>query len=116
MSPGPARQSTRLQRIERRFGGSLLRQLRDSWRAGSLAILSLLLGFYLAQNLASLLLIQLRGGRPLAVLLLVLLFELLVRLRNRFVQDSPPLGWVMVDNLRLGATYSLVLEAFKIGS
>ena len=47
MSPGPARQSTRLQRLERRFGGSLLRQLRDSWKAGSLAILALLLGLTL---------------------------------------------------------------------
>jgi hypothetical protein len=116
MSEGPARQSTRLQRLERRFGSALLRQLRESWRAGSLAILSLLVGFYLAQNVSSLLLTQLRGGRPLTVLLLVVLFELLVRLRSRFVQSSPPLGWVMVDNLRLGATYSLVLEAFKIGS
>ncbi|MEI8250357.1 MAG: DUF565 domain-containing protein [Synechococcus sp. ELA057] len=116
MTEGPARQTTRLQRLERRLGSSLLRQLRDSWRSGSLAILALLLGFYLAQNLTSLLFPQLRGGRPLEVLLLVLLFELAVRLRSRFVEDSPSLGWVMVDNLRIGATYSLVLEAFKLGS
>lgn len=113
---GPARQRTRLQRLEQGLGASLFTQLRQSWRAGSLSLLALLGGFYLAQNLASLLLLKVHGGRPFVVLLLVLLFELAVRLRSRFVKDSPSLGWVMVDNLRIGATYSLVLEAFKLGS
>lgn len=113
---GPARQRTRLQQLERRFGGSLLSQLRSSWRAGSLTLLGLLVGFYLAQNLTSLLLIHLPGGRPTGVLLCLLLFELLVRLRTRFASDPPGLGWVVVDNLRLGATYAMVLEAFKLGT
>jgi hypothetical protein len=26
-------------------------------------------------------------------------------LRSRLVRDEPPLGWVIVDNLRIGATY-----------
>lgn len=113
---GPARQRTRLQRLERRFGGSLLTQLRASWRAGSLTLLGLLLGFYLAQNISSLLVIRLHGGRPTVVLLIVLLFEGLVRLRSRVVSDTPGLGWVIADNLRIGATYALVLEAFKLGT
>lgn len=113
---GPARQRTRLQRLEQRLGASLLTQLRDSWRAGSLTLLGLLLGFYLAQNISSLLMIHLHGGRPGAVLAILLLFELLVRLRSRLVSGSPSLGWVVVDNLRIGATYALVLEAFKLGT
>jgi len=113
---GPARQRTRLQQLERRFGGSLLTQLRAGWRSASLTLLGLLLGFYLAQNLSSLLLIKLQGGRPFVVLLIVLGFELMVRLRSRFVSESPGLAWVIVDNLRIGATYALVLEAFKLGT
>jgi hypothetical protein len=113
---GPARQRTRLQRLEQRLGSSLLTQLRRSWRAGSLTLLGLLGGFYLAQNLSSLLLVQVHGGRPLVVLGLLLLFELLVRLRSRLLVEPPPLGWVILDNLRLGATYALVLEAFKLGT
>ncbi|MEB3333325.1 MAG: DUF565 domain-containing protein [Synechococcaceae cyanobacterium] len=113
---GPARQGTRLQRLERRLGGSLLTQLRQSWRAGSLTLLGLLLGYYFAQNLSSLLLIHLHGGRPGAVLAVLLLFELLVRLRSRFVRGTPNLGWVVVDNMRIGATYAFVLEAMKLGS
>lgn len=113
---GPARQRTRLQQLERRFGGSLLTQLRASWRSASLTLLGLLLGFYLAQNLTSLLLIHLPGGRPGGVLLFVLLSEVLVRLRTRLLTDPPGLGWVIVDNLRLGATYAIVLEACKLGT
>lgn len=113
---GPARQRTRLQRLERRFGGSLLSQLGASWRSASLTLLGLLLGFFLTQNFTSLLLIHLPGGRPGGVLLFVIVCELLVRLRTRFLTDPPGLGWVIVDNLRLGATYALVLEAFKLGT
>lgn len=113
---GPARQRTRLQRLEQGLGASLFTQLRQSWRAGSLSLLALLGGFYLAQNLASLLLLKVHGGRPFVVLLLVLLFELLVRLRSRQRLNPASLAWVILDNLRLGITYALVLEAFKLGT
>jgi hypothetical protein len=32
------------------------------------------------------------------------------------VTDTPSLGWVVVDNLRMGVVFALVLEAFKLGS
>lgn len=86
------------------------------WRRGSLSVLALLLGFYLAQNLTSLLLVRLPGGRPVVVLAVLLGFELLVRLRSRVVRQEPPPLWELVDNLRLGATYAFVYEAFKLGS
>jgi len=112
----PRWQQTRFQALQSRWAGSLLTQLRRSWRAGSLSILSLLIGFYLAQNLTALLLVRFRGGRPMLVLALVLLFELIVRLRTRVVSGPAPLGWVMVDNLRIGTTYAMVFEAFKLGT
>jgi hypothetical protein len=43
--------------------------------------------------------------------------EFLVRLRTRAQPaEETPLVWVMLDNLRLGATYAAVLEAFKLGT
>ena len=110
-------QRTRYAAFERRFGRSLLGQLRRSWRHASLALLSLLMGYFLSQNLISLLLVRVPGGRPAVVLLLVLSMELLVRLRTRVARsEEKPLLWVMLDNLRLGATYAAVLEAFKLGT
>jgi hypothetical protein len=51
-----------------------------------------------------------------AVLLMVLLVELVVRLRGRLAAPQPDLGWVIVDNLRIGMVYAVVLEAFKLGT
>jgi hypothetical protein len=110
-------QRTRYAAFERRLGRSLLGQLRRSWRHASLALLSLLIGYFLSQNLISLLLVRVPGGRPAVVLTLVLFMELLVRLRTRAVRtEETPLLWVMLDNLRLGVTYAAVLEAFKLGT
>ena len=110
-------QRTRYAAFERRLGRSLLGQLRRSWRHASLALLSLLMGYVLSQNLISLLLVRVPGGRPAVVLTLVISMELLVRLRTRVARsEEKPLLWVMLDNLRLGATYAAVLEAFKLGT
>ena len=53
---------------------------------------------------------------PLVVLSVVLLLELVVRIRTRVVQGGPALGWLVLDNLRIGLVYAVVLEAFKLGS
>ena len=46
-----------------------------------------------------------------------MLIELVVRLRTRLVSDQRlPLAWLMLDNLRIGFVFALVLEAFKLGS
>jgi hypothetical protein len=50
------------------------------------------------------------------VLALVLIVEAIVRLRSQMVRTEPNLGWVVADNLRLGAIYAVVLEAFKLGT
>lgn len=110
-------QQTRYAAVERRLGNALLGQVRRSWRAGSLALLALLVGYFFAQNLIALLLIRLPGGRPAVVLMIVLITELLVRLRTRLARgEERPLAWVLVDNLRIGAIYAVVLEAFKLGT
>jgi len=109
-------QRTRFQAVESRLGRGALGQLRSSWRSSSLALLSLLAGYFLSQNLSTLLLIKIPGGRPLVVLAMVLLIELMIRLRSRLLRSEPPLGWVVADNLRIGATYGVVLEAFKLGT
>lgn len=112
----PPLQRTRYQSLTARWSAALLGQLRHSWRAGSLALLSLLLGFFVGQNITSLLMKSLPGGRPQVVLLMVLAIEVVVRLRSRFVREVPPLGWVLADNLRIGLVYAVVLEAFKLGT
>ena len=114
MTPPPF-QATRYERLQRRLGDQLLGLFRGSWRRRSLAILALLGGFYTGQNITALWLERI-GLRPPVVLVMVVLIELLVRLRTRLVTGKVPLGWLMIDNLRIGVVYALVLEAFKLGS
>ncbi|MEB3183027.1 MAG: DUF565 domain-containing protein [Cyanobacteriota bacterium] len=110
-------QQTRYAALERRLASGLIEQLRRSWRGGSLALLALLLGYYAGQNLLTILVMRFPGGRPMVVLLMVLATELLVRVRSRMPTDPErPLGWVMLDNLRIGVTFACVLEAFKLGT
>lgn len=111
----PRFQVTRFAGLQRQLNELLLGQLRGSWRRRSVLLLALLAGFYAAQNITVLWLERI-GLRPLVVMLLILVIELVVRLRTRLAGERPSLGWLLLDNLRLGLVYGLVLEAFKLGS
>jgi hypothetical protein len=109
-------QRTRLEELQTRWGKVIRAQIGRRWATASTAVLSLLGGIFLGENLSSVLLWKVTGGRPIVVLGLVISHELLVRLRTRAISDLPSLGWVVVDNLRIGVVFALVLEAFKLGS
>jgi hypothetical protein len=108
-------QRTRLDRLQRSFGDLVLGGFRGSWRRRSAGVLALLLGFYGGQNITALWLARV-GFRPVVVLVLLVILEVLVRLRTRLVVDRAPLVWVVLDNLRIGLVFAVVLEAFKLGS
>jgi|694.fasta_scaffold26666_4 hypothetical protein len=109
-------QTTRWNRLQETLGQSLGLGVPGSWRLRSLQLLALLIGFYLGANLTTYVNDRIPGGRPSAVVLMVLLVELLIRLRSRLIRGRPPLGWLLCDNLRMGAVYAVVLEAFKLGT
>ena len=108
-------QRTRYERLQRQLGDQVQPVVDGPWKRRSLGMLALLLGFFLGSNLTTYYLEKI-GQRPLVVLLLVLLIEVTVRFRSR-VQTNPwPLTWVLLDNLRIGVVYAVVLEAYKLGS
>jgi dolichol kinase len=109
-------QTTRFQRFSQAAGSALIDQLRGSWRHRSALLLALLLGFYAGGNITSYVLARFPGGRPAMVLAVVLALEVLVRLRGRLVTGEPTLLWRVLDNLRIGLVYAVVLEAFKLGT
>lgn len=109
-------QQTRYNTMLVAIGAGVRAAVGDSWRVFSLQLLALLVGVYLGSNLTSYVLLRIPGGRPSAVLLMVVLVELLIRARTRAVRARPPLPWVICDNLRIGAVYAVVLEAFKVGT
>lgn len=112
----PPLQRTRFNQAAEQLAALLLGSLRGNWRHRSTVLLALLLGFYAGSNVTSYVLLMIPGGRPMVVLLMVLLVELIVRLRGRLLISAPSFGWVVVDNLRMGVVYAVVLEAFKLGT
>lgn len=113
---GRPRQQTRLEKVLDQLGRNLRAQIGTRWATASTALLALLAGIFLGENLSAILLWKLTGGRPILVLGMVVVYEVLVRLRTRAVSDVPSLSWVVIDNLRMGVVFALVLEAFKLGS
>ncbi|MBM5799278.1 MAG: DUF565 domain-containing protein [Cyanobacteria bacterium K_DeepCast_35m_m2_023] len=109
-------QQTRYNRCLATLGQSVGGLVGRNWRQSSLLILAMLLGYYIGSNLTVYVNARIPGGRPAAVLLMVAVVELLIRLRSRLVQGRPSLAWMLTDNLRMGAVYSVVLDAFKIGT
>ena len=87
----------------------------DSWGKRSILILSLLLGYYFTNSLISFLLDRSINTIFLAITLL-LLMELSIR-SLLFLNLSKLSTFILsINNFRIGSTYALILEAFKLGS
>ena len=108
-------QNTQLEKFQKKLSFLFGSSLYGSWRRRSIGLLSLLVGYYLGSN-ATMYYLQKIGQRPIVVLVMVIIIELLIRLRS-YVNKTPwPLHWLIIDNLRIGSIYSVCLEAFKLGS
>ena len=108
-------QNTNFEKAQRKLFGAFSNSVIGPWKQRSLSLISLLVGYYIGSN-SILYYLEKTGQRPIVVLVLVLLIELVVRLRSRISGDPFPIHWVLIDNIRIGAVYAFVLEAFKLGS
>ena len=87
----------------------------DSWSKRSASLLSLLLGFYFTNSFLSFLLDKSVNTILIAILILITM-ELLIRLTLIFNFFKTSLIMISVNNFRIGSTYALILEAYKLGS
>ena len=89
--------------------------IADSWGKRSILLLSLLLGFYFTNSTLSILLDK-SINTILLALLILLIMEISIRttLLSNFSKLSVII--VSINNFRIGSTYALILEAFKLGS
>ena len=108
-------QDTRLSQVQKRLGRRLKPGFTGPWAQRSVVLIALLSGFFLGSNLT----VHLDNAislRTFSSLIVLSICEFLVRLRSRVKQSPMPLHWQIIDNLRLGLVYAVVLEAFKVGS
>ena len=108
-------QNTRFSQLTNKVGQYFSTSFLGPWNRRSIGLISLLLGFYIGSNV-TVYFLQRIGQRPIVVFFMVLIIEILVRLRSYVSRTPWPIHWLMIDNLRIGTIYSVCLEAFKLGS
>ena len=89
--------------------------ITDSWSKRSALLLSLLSGFYFTNSLLSFLLDKSFNTIFIAILILIIM-ELLIRLTLIANLYKTSVIMISVNNFRIGSTYALILEAYKLGS
>ncbi len=86
--------------------------ISDSWGKRSLLLLSLLFGFYFTNSFLSFLLDKSVNTIFLAIIIL-LIMELVIR---SYLIPKLTIPVMIINNIRIGSTYALILEAYKLGS
>jgi len=88
--------------------------LKSSWRDKSLNLLSILLGYFLFANFITKFISE--GKNELLMIpVIIIIFEIVIRMRPKR-NSNIYLVWMLLDKIRIGAVYALILEAFKLGS
>ena len=89
--------------------------ISDSWTKRSILLLSLLSGFYFTNSLISFLLDKSFNTIFLAIIILLIME---ITIRSLLFSNISKLSILIlaINNLRVGSTYALILEAFKLGS
>ena len=114
--PASTMQNTRLNGLVDAINGQFVRMFFNPWRRLSLLVISLLFGFFLGTAVAT------TAGQSATwdvtgAAILVALSEVVDRIyyrRARIIERS--LWLEALNSLKIGITYSLFLEAFKLGS
>ncbi|AIQ97145.1 DUF565 domain-containing protein [Prochlorococcus sp. MIT 0801] len=86
--------------------------ISDTWGKRSVLLLSLLLGFYFTNSFLSFLLDKSFNTIFLAIIIL-LIMELVIR---SYLISKTSIPVTIINNIRIGSTYALILEAYKLGS
>ena len=107
-------QKTKFSRINDKFNNFLFGFLSSSWKSKSINIISVLTGYFLFANFITKFISE--GQNELIMVpIIILIIELIIRSRPS-TNSSLFYIWSVVDKIRIGATYAVILEAFKLGS
>ena len=107
-------QKTNFSRITYQLNNLLFGFLSDTWRTKSSGLISVLTGYFLFANFLTKFISE--GKNELIMVPIIILFiEIVIRIKPTSSSRFYDL-WSVVDKLRIGAIYAVILEAFKLGS
>ena len=108
-------QKTRFSILSDKFANILFGFLNLSWKDKSINLISFLIGYFLFANFITKFITE--GKNELVMVpIIILIIELIIRSKPNKTNSSIYYLWSVIDKLRIGATYALILEAFKLGS
>jgi len=88
--------------------------IRSSWKDKALNLLTILFGYFLFANFITKFITE--GKNELLMIpVIIILFEIIIRMKP-LRKSNIYLLWMLLDKIRIGAVYALILEAFKLGS
>ena len=107
-------QKTRFTLLYGSLNSLLLGFLKSSWKDKSTNILSILFGYFLFANFITKFISE--GKNELLMIpIIIIIFEIIIRMKPLSKSNIYSL-WMILDKVRIGAVYALILEAFKLGS
>ena len=107
-------QKTNFSRITYQLNNLFFSFLSDTWRSKSIGLISVLTGYFLFANFLTKFISE--GKNELIMVPIIIVFlELIIRIKPSSNSKFYYL-WSVVDKLRIGAIYAVILEAFKLGS
>ena len=107
-------QKTNYSRLTNQISSFLFDFLISSWRSKSIGLISVLSGYFLFANFLTKFISE--GRNELVMVpVLMLVVELIIRIRP-YPRSKLFDLWSIVDRVRIGASYAVILEAFKLGS
>ena len=107
-------QKTSFSRITYQLNNLLFGFLSDTWKSKSISLISVLTGYFLFANFLTKFISE--GTNELIMVPIIIIFiEIIIRIKPTSTSKFYDL-WSVVDKLRVGAIYAIILEAFKLGS
>jgi len=107
-------QKTKFSKINDQFNKLLFGFISSSWKSKSINLISVLTGYFLFANFVTKFISE--GQNELIMVpVIILIIELIIRIKPSAGSNLYNL-WSIVDKVRIGATYAVILEAFKLGS
>ena len=107
-------QKTKFSRVIYQLNNLLFGFISDTWRSKSIGLISVLTGYFLFANFLTKFISE--GKNELIMVPIIIFFiEIIIRIKPSSSSKFFNL-WSVVDKLRIGAIYAVILEAFKLGS
>ena len=107
-------QKTNFSRLTYQLNKLLFGFLSDTWRSKSIGLISVLTGYFLFANFLTKFISE--GKNELIMVPIIIVFiEIIIRIKPSSSSKFYYI-WTVVDKLRIGAVYAIILEAFKLGS